>query len=132
MAEEEVLAYSILGVIYGFIFLILMISALLSLIGNWRLFQKAGQKGWYSLIPFYGGFVKHKITFGESDKWYYFIGWAIGLYYLYTQFCYVRAFGGSKGLAVLSLFFPGITTLILAFGRAFQEDNYRTVPHMLG
>ncbi len=51
---------------------------------------------------------------------------------LYTQFCYVRAFGGSKGLVVLSLFFPGITTLILAFGRAFQEDNYRTVPHMLG
>lgn len=55
----------------------------------------------------------------------------IAIYYAYTHFCYVRAFGGSKGLAVLSLFFPGITTLILAFGKLYHEKNYHVVPHII-
>lgn len=131
MTEEKVAVYTMLGT-YRFIIVILLLSALLSLIGNWRLFQKAGKEGWYALIPIYSGFIKHKITFGESNKWYYFIGWVIGAYYLYTHFCYVRAFGVSKGLAVLGLFFPGITTLMLAFGSGFQKDKYHAVSHILG
>lgn len=130
MTKDEAVVLIFLS-IYGFLLLIVAISALLSLIGNWRLFEKAGQKGWYALIPIYGGFIKHKITFGEEDKWLYFIGWALVIYYSYTQFCYVRAFGGSKGLAVLSLFFPGITTLILAFGKGYHDNVYHPVEHLV-
>lgn len=101
MTEDELMGLVILSV-YGIILIIVAISALLTVIGNWRLFEKAGQNGWYAIIPFYGGFIKHKITFG-----------------------------GSKGLAVLSLFFPGITTLILAFGKLYHEKNYHVVPHII-
>lgn len=130
MTEDELMGLVILSV-YGIILIIIAISALLTVIGNWRLFEKAGQNGWYAIIPFYGGFIKHKITFGEANKWLYFISWVFAIYYAYTHFCYVRAFGGSKGLAVLSLFFPGITTLILAFDKLYHEKNYHVVPHII-
>lgn len=129
MTEDQTTVL-ILG-IYGIILAIFLLSALLCLIANWRLFKRAGYKGWYSLIPFYAGFVKHKITFGEDNKWFYFIGWVIAIYYYYIHFCYVRAFGGSKGLAVFGLFFPGIATLIIAFGKAYTAEEYHPVPHLL-
>lgn len=130
MTNDEAGLYAVLAV-YGFIFIIALISLLLAAIGNWRLFERADQPGWFALIPILGGFTKHKITFGEGNKWLYFIGWAFAIYYAYTQFCFVRAFGGSKGLAVLSLFFPGISTLILAFGKSYHENNYHPVDHMI-
>ncbi|KHD45740.1 DUF5684 domain-containing protein [Streptococcus hongkongensis] len=131
MTEEEVTLVTIAG-IYGFILLIVFLSALLMVIGNWRLFKKAGYEGWKSIIPIYGGFVKHKIAFGEENKWLYFIGWVLAIYYSYTHFCYLRAFGASKGLAVLGLFFPGIVTLVVAFGKLYSEGNYHTVNHIMG
>lgn len=88
MTEDQA-TILILGV-YGIILAVFLLSALLCLIANWRLFKRAGYKGWYSLIPFYAGFVKHKITFGEDNKWFYFIGWVIAIYYYYVHFCYVK------------------------------------------
>ncbi|VHH07081.1 hypothetical membrane associated protein [Streptococcus pyogenes] len=72
-----------------------------------------------------------KITFGEDNKWFYFIGWVIAIYYYYVHFCYVRAFGGSKGLAVFGLFFPGIASLIVAFGKTYTTQECHPVPHLL-
>ncbi|AEF25764.1 DUF5684 domain-containing protein [Streptococcus parauberis] len=131
MTEDEYALVAIVG-IYGIIFIIALISILLMVIGNWRLFKKAGQEGWKSIIPIYADFVKHEITFGPENKWLYFIGWVFPIYYSYTHFCYLRAFGASKGLAVLGLFFPGIVTLVVAFGKLYQEDNYHIVKHLMG
>ncbi|VTS18489.1 DUF5684 domain-containing protein [Streptococcus pseudoporcinus] len=130
MTQDERVGLLILG-IYGFIFILLIISFIMSAIGNWRLFQKANQPAWFAIIPILAGFTKHKITFGEDNKWLYFIGWVISIYFYYTRFCFVRAFGGPKGLAVLSLFFPGITTLILAFDKAYRNTSYQPILHFL-
>ena len=68
MTEDEYALVAIVG-IYGIIFIIALISILLMVIGNWRLFKKAGQEGWKSIIPIYADFVKHEITFGPENKW---------------------------------------------------------------
>ncbi|EGJ27098.1 DUF5684 domain-containing protein [Streptococcus porcinus] len=130
MSQDEAVGYIFLA-IYGVIFIIGMVSLVMSAIGNWRLFQKANQPGWFALIPILAGFTKHKITFGQENRWLYFIGWVISIYFYYTRFCFVRAFGGSRGLAVLSLFFPGVTTLILAFGKGYQHNTYQPILHFL-
>ncbi|MBB3058915.1 signal peptidase I [Mucilaginibacter gotjawali] len=41
---------------------------LLALAGYWKLFQKAGRKGWEALIPFYSGYVMLKIS-GRPVWW---------------------------------------------------------------
>lgn len=37
---------------------------------EWILFERAGEPGWKVLVPFYGSFIMHKITFGEESKGY--------------------------------------------------------------
>lgn len=37
--------------IFGGIFIIIVIWWFLEIIGNWRLFEKAGKPGWHSIIP---------------------------------------------------------------------------------
>ncbi|EHI70217.1 DUF5684 domain-containing protein [Streptococcus ictaluri] len=128
-AEDS--TFIVIALVYGVILFLFLISALLCVIANWRLFRRAGYKGWYSLVPIYAGFTKQKIAFGDENKWFYFIGWVLAAYYYYTRFAFARAFGGSKGFAVLSLFFPGITSLVLAFSASYQETDYHPVSHVL-
>ena len=37
---------------------------LLQIIANWRIFTKAGEPGWKSIIPVYGDYISYKIAFG--------------------------------------------------------------------
>lgn len=53
--------------IYGWIFLIFYCLA--PLIGYWKLFEKAGRKGWEAIIPFYGAYVLVKLT-GRPVWWF--------------------------------------------------------------
>ena len=46
---------------YIFILFIISPFLLLAVAGYWKLFQKAGEKGWKSLIPFYSSYVMLKI-----------------------------------------------------------------------
>lgn len=38
--------------------------ALVSIAGYWKVFKKAGQPGWGSLVPFYSSYLLYKITWG--------------------------------------------------------------------
>ena len=53
---------------YGVMFTIVGVFALLQMLARMVLFQRAGVEAWKSLIPFYGSFVQHKLTFGELNK----------------------------------------------------------------
>ena len=46
-----------------------LLNYLLLVIAEWKLFTKAGEKGWKSLIPFYNIFVSHHII-GMSHIWF--------------------------------------------------------------
>ena len=50
-------------------FVLLGVYAVLMIAAEWRLFTKAGEKGWKSLIPFYSVFVSHHII-GMRHIWF--------------------------------------------------------------
>jgi signal peptidase I len=54
----------------SFVFLLIIASPFLILCvaGTWKLFQKAGEKGWKALVPFYSSYVMLKIS-GRPGWW---------------------------------------------------------------
>ena len=102
------------------------------IIAMWKLFTKAGQKGWKSLIPIYSTVVLFRIA--KISPWLLllyltsfipFIGWiviiALNAYFAYKL---AKAFGKDGGYAVGIFFLPVIFYMILAFGKAeYVGDN---------
>ncbi|NVO02453.1 MAG: signal peptidase I, partial [Bacteroidetes bacterium] len=49
--------------------LLTLIFVVLTIVGLWKLFEKAGEKGWIVLIPFYNFYVWLKII--KKPLWWY-------------------------------------------------------------
>ena len=60
------------------IFFMLGILTILTIVGMWKVFKKAGKPGWISLIPFYNIFVFLKIT--NKPAW-WIIFWIIPIFF---------------------------------------------------
>ena len=118
--------------------------AIIIFVANWKLFTKAGEKGWKALIPIYSTYVKIKITFNGSKNWLisgiilsffsdllgvsttlvllmFLIATVINLYVSYS---FILRYNTSTGMALLSLFFPVIIMSIVAFSNKYQYDEY--------
>lgn len=99
--------------------LIALAVGILMIIAQWRIFSKAGEPGWASLIPIYNLYVLYKITWGSGIR---FLLLLIPLYNIIlaiqTNIRLARAFGKDDGFAVGLIFLPGIFMLILGFGGA--------------
>lgn len=87
---------------------------------EWILFERAGEPGWKVLIPFYDSFIRHKIAFGEESKWYWFLILIPG-YGIYMQYAFTRSYGYSTGMAILSVFFPTIVSIVMVLQKAEYE-----------
>ena len=57
---------SAMVVIYMVIALVNLVIYVLSIIADYRLFEKAGEEGWKAIIPFYNYFVLCRIVMGDS------------------------------------------------------------------
>ena len=127
-----------------------IIITILQIIAWWRLFTKAGEKGWKSIIPIYNVYVFMRIIGMSFWKW--FVGCLVvsilsgiasganiqwlaliaGLVYLVGVFAFAiisakntaKAYGKGTGFAVGLFFLPNIFELILGFGSA----EYKGVP----
>lgn len=92
----------------------------LLIIAWWKLFTKAGEKGWKSLIPIYNIVVYLKII--GINPWCIlllfvpFVGALI--FEIWTAIRTAKVFGKGTGTILGLIFFPNIFTLILAFGSA--------------
>ena len=127
-----------LAIISGIVFAI-------NLICRWRIFSKAGEKGWKSIIPFYSSYVEFSFTWSklqgilmlasmlvgrvvcaaaESGSLVYTIGSVIGAYsailVLIQTHKLSRSFGRKFGFTLGLLFLNPIFMLILAFGKKSQ------------
>lgn len=122
-------AYAVFFV-YGVFFVIFGVVSLLQMLVRMALFERAGVAAWKSLIPFYGSFVQHQLTFGESNKWLWFfcfVPYVNVIYVSYMTYAWVRAFGRTKGFGVFAVFFPMIATVVLWL----QGSSYEGVqPHI--
>jgi len=82
----------------------------------WRLFVKAGESGWLSIIPILNAYVMIKIA--QRPGWWFLlylvpiVNFVIGIIVI-IDFC--KAYGKSTAYGVLTLFFAWITLPIMAF-----------------
>ena len=130
------------GILVG-VGVVMLIYAILVLVANWRIFTKAGEKGWMSLIPFLNNYIVFKIFWGNG--WLFlvpvvlgclcgipFLGAVCGIFCAVIKglSCYKEsmAFGHGIEFAVGLFFLSPIFSLILAFG----DSKYMGVPQTKG
>lgn len=69
--SEAFVAGGILGASFGLTFLTIIIFYVLTVIATWKIFQKANEPGWKSLIPFYNIYIMFKIA--KMKNWFWWI-----------------------------------------------------------
>ncbi len=115
-----------MGAMFGVYITIGLVIALIQIIAMWKIFTKAGQKGWKSIIPIYNLVILFKIC-GISP-------WLILLYLttgipivgfivaivltIYQANSLAKAFGKDVGYTVGLIFLPVIFYMILGFGNS--------------
>ena len=67
--EEAALAGGILGGMFAAILTFGLIYYILLVIAGWKIFEKAGEKGWKSLIPIYNTYIFYKIVGMKNYFW---------------------------------------------------------------
>lgn len=102
------------------VFMVFFVAIMaVTLVGWWRMFQKAGYEGWKALIPFYNSYIMFEMGFGSG--WMFlltFIPCVGGIMTIILQFKLAAAFGKGIGYGFGLMFFPTIFSLILGFGDA--------------
>lgn len=131
---QGTLAGSFLSFLLGFFFvmlIIILVIFLLTAIGQWKLFRKAGRRGWEALIPIYNTYILCQIT-GVNPWWIVIIlasgvitaiipalsiiGTVANVYFgVLLAVSVARSFGKSDGYAVGIYFFGFIFYLVLGF-----------------
>ena len=119
---------------------------MLQIIGWWKIFTKAGEAGWKSLIPLYNLYILYKISWESKYFWYLLltvvasgvvgaIGGVIGallsgicsiatlVLYIMLNYKLSRSFGHGGGYTVGLIFIPWLFVLILGFGSSEYRGN---------
>ena len=103
----------------GYIIICLVITVLL-IIAYWKIFEKAGEAGWKSIIPFYSLYVLTKIATGNGLLFLIILIPGVGLliWDILMAVKMAKAFGKGIGFILGLIFIPNIFYLILGFGGA--------------
>ena len=146
---ESVVLGAILGVLASFAVVIGIVGAIvfvLTIIANWKVFKKAGEKGWKSLIPVYNLYVQMKFSWKTAMFWLLLalsvvmgilgqfdnvicsllnLAAAIATLVISIKQCVYlsKAFGHGGGFAAGLFFLPFIFTMILGFGKSQYVGN---------
>ncbi len=136
----------IFGIGIGVILTALLVFWIFQIIAFWKIFTKAGEPGWKSIIPIYNGYVQYKITWKTMWFWIIFVvsiiyGATNGIiqggstsvivsvieliaaiaYCVIQIISYVklsRSFGHGIGFAIGLIFLYPIFILILGYGKS--------------
>lgn len=128
------LASGLIGFFLGFVIIascIAFVIGILTIIANWKIFTKAGEKGWKALIPIYNLVILFKVA-GISPLWVlgYLAAWVpiagpllcLGIT-IYAMINLSRAFGKDDGFAVGLILLNTIFIMILGFGKSEYQLN---------
>ena len=93
------------------------IVTVISLVGLWKVYMKAGEPGWASIVPFYSTYVLFKITYGNGWKFLLLLIPIVNIYFLImVNIKLAKAFGQSAGFGLGLLFVAPVFLLMLGFG----------------
>lgn len=149
---EEILAG--MAALLGIVLVITIILAVITIIANWKLFEKAGEPGWSAIIPFYSNYQMAKIGTGNENLCWTFVGLSIVNFVLgrikgdngiivtlallvslallviscYVYYKYTQSFGQSTLMCILSIFFAPIIFMIMAFSSSTEYVGPNGVP----
>ncbi|GFI62566.1 hypothetical protein IMSAG049_01750 [Clostridiales bacterium] len=108
--------FSIIGSMWT---LAVIVFVILMIVGMWKMFEKAGEPGWTSIIPFVNSYMLFKIGWGSG--WLFLLGFipivniVVGIM---LSIKLAKAFGMGTGFAVGLIFLPSIFYMILGFSDA--------------
>lgn len=117
--------WSIFAIIILVIFLISAMISIITIVGEWKTFTKAGKPGWAAIIPIYNYYIMLEIA--ELPAWYlalFFIPFVNIYITVVTYIEFAKRFNESVGFAVGMLFFPYIFFPILGF----SDRKYSKIP----
>ena len=101
----------------GIYMVVICIVAVFAIVCMWKIFSKAGQPGWASLIPFYNNYVLFEIAWGNGLLFLLlFVPVANFVVMIILWVKLSQSFGYSAAFAIGLLFLPVIFLPILAFG----------------
>jgi len=118
LLQDDNVGNGLIAAFGGAMLIIWLAILVVFIIGLWKVFAKAGQPGWASLIPFYNVYVLLKIA-GRPGWWLLlllipFVNLVIAIV---VAIDVAKAFGQSALFGVLLLFLlSGIGYLVLGFG----------------
>ena len=100
-------------------FIVILILSVVMIVALWKIYAKAGEPGWASIVPFYCNYVLFKIAMGNG--WLFlllFVPVVNIVFGIMVYFKLASAFGKGVGFGFGLLFLTPIFILILAFGSA--------------
>ncbi len=104
------------------VILITLAIYIILIIGNWKVFSKAGKPGWTSIIPILN--TLQLIDIAGLPAW-YFIGYFIPVVDIvlmfYINIRVAKAFGKGTGFGVLLTILNPLFVLVLGFGAATYQ-----------
>ena len=136
----------------GLLLTLLIIAAIIVVVmfallvaAEWKIFQKAGEKGWKAFIPFYGVYLSHEIV-GMHHVWFIIeliiwiaevlfelipvipqpvaivFGIVAGIFTIISELIHIikmcDCFGKGTGFKIGMCLLPGLFFMILAYGKA--------------
>jgi hypothetical protein len=109
-------AAGLFGGVMGFVYLAVLV---LVIVAMWKLFTKAGEPGWYSIIPIWSTLVLLKIV-GRPMWWFllFFIPVVNIVVMIIVLNDLSKSFGKGVGFTVGLVLLPYIFMLVLGFGGA--------------
>ncbi len=128
--SDALAAGTIAGLVSTYLWIVLIILVL-TIIAQWKLFEKAGEAGWKCLIPIYSTVVLFRIA-GISPWWVlgYLAAIIPGIGYLitlgitiYAMIMLAKAFGKGAGFTVGLILLNTIFIMILGFGSSSYQLN---------
>lgn len=120
--DSEMLVYSN---ILSFYLIVILAVYVFSVIVYWKIFTKAGEDGWKSMIPVYNNYILYKITYGNGWLFLLTLIPCLGFFIeLKQKFDLAKVYGKDIGFGI-GIFFLGIIFLpILAFGSSeYREET---------
>lgn len=119
MSSED-LVYSAVAASFGIGYMIVILAiAIVTLVGMWKVYEKAGKPGWAAIVPFYNLYCLFDMSFGNG--WLFLLTFVPCVNFVMAIMCYfklAKAFGKGVGFGFGLLFLNAIFMLILGFGDA--------------
>jgi len=109
----------------GILFILPLAIVVFYIAAGWKIYQKAGQPGWASIVPIYGAYILLKIV-GKPGWWLllYFIPLVNIVYFVWTYNMLSKSFGKDEGFTVGLLLLGFVFWPILGFGSATYLGPY--------